>query len=114
MRKIRLAALFGFAALALTACGQSGPTKHDMQALFEKAITQANNQMAQVTGGFGGEMGAGMMGSLSIPKITVDSIKCTAAENDVFSCAVAATAGGQTSVRTVSVQKVNGTWVQAQ
>lgn len=110
MRMIRSAAIFGFAALALAACGQSGPTKKDMQALFDKALAQANNQMAQVAG----VMGGGMMNAFSIPKITVDSVKCTAAQNDTFSCAVAATVNGQTSVRTVSVQKVNGTWVQAQ
>jgi hypothetical protein len=88
----------------LVACGNSGPSKGDIQKLMNQEITQMNNSVAQVAG----TPGMQAFGDLSV---TVDSASCTSGQNGIYSCLVTETASGNTQAATINVTKSNGNWV---
>jgi hypothetical protein len=100
MRIINKPSLVILMSMLLTACGDSGPTKGDIQKLLEQAVNQVNNSDGQLAGSV-----------FAVPNITVDSASCTPGQNAIYSCLVTETSAGTTQATTISVTRSNGNWV---
>lgn len=104
MRRFTKMSLAILAPALLSACGNSGPSKDDIQKLVNQEIGQMNNSVAQVAG----TPSLQAFGNLTV---TVDSVSCAAAQNGIYSCLVTETSSGITQATPISVTKSNGNWI---
>lgn len=86
--------------LALASCGQSGPSKAEMQKLLQQKVDQEF-----------GSYGA-LATTMGIKKatVTVDSMSCKESTNNSFDCTVITTANGTSNSLDLQVTKLNGKW----